>query len=477
MFSRRSIVLATISFIIIFVIYDNRDVLPSSFSTTGASRTGASPTPLENTTKQPQDVSIAPIESPKTGNTFKDGSSPLSPQVLNYFDQVFSEKPALYDFPALRQQCEHTKWPEDNVYLKCGGMSAGLTSIISQVKVCLKMAVEAGVGLVLPAMPLRDSTDLKEFNFMNGDAYLTYDKWFDAEFLIDQMKRVCPQMKIIHPDQLDTIWVPVKHRWDIDIGKAPGYQQFSSYFWCGKPFKPYFEGELAKLQSLEMLNPNKDDSKKGITVVTIASNFLIFRITDDPTGNDLKLWNDLSHIIRFREAPRQIVAGLLSHLDRPFYGVHFRVESDTIWSSLENQLAVDLDALDKAWAMYGKPGQQKPLVYLACGDQDQIEKFVVAGKERGWEVTHKWALAQNSAETLQMINELAFDFQGAVDMGIMIRSHFFLGITGSAFSSSIANARDITGRYRGSTFTVFDDGNARTHLFNDGDASHYACCL
>jgi hypothetical protein len=62
-------------------------------------------------------------------------------------------------------------------------------------------------------------------------------------------------------------------------------------------------------------------------------------------------------------------------------------------------------------------------------------------------------------------------------MGVMIKSHFFLGIVGSTFSSAIGIARDVTRRYRGSSFTVYDDGNARTHLFNDGNASAYACCL
>ena len=33
-------------------------------------------------------------------------------------------------------------------------------------------------------MPLRDSTDLTDFNFFNEAAYMTYDKWFDlADFL------------------------------------------------------------------------------------------------------------------------------------------------------------------------------------------------------------------------------------------------------------------------------------------------------
>ena len=76
-----------------------------------------------------------------------------------------------------------------------------------------------------------------------------------------------------------------------------------------------------------------------------------------------------------------------------------------------------------------------------------------------------------------MIKDLAFDFQGAIDFGIMVKADFYIGITGSAFSSTVANARDSTGRYRGSSFDVFDDQGARNHLNNDGAASSYPCCL
>jgi hypothetical protein len=403
-------------------------------------------------------------------------SGPL-PHVEDYFEQVFSaEHPAPYAYSALKEACDHVKSPEEEVYLKCGGIVAGLTSIVSQVKVCLKMAVETGSGLVLPAMPLRDSTNLLEYNLLNGDAYLNYDQWFDADHLREQMGRACPKMKILHPDELDKR-VPVKNRWQISCANAWGYQKIHSYFWAGRPFKNFFDDQYRQLQAKAAAEPSSDGSETGITVVDIDSEFLLFRITDDPTRRDLKLWNDLSHLVRFREQPRQIIHRLLAKMTRPFYGVHFRVENDTIWSPFENQLKVDLDALDRAWDMYRRPGQEKPLVYLACGDHAQVERFVTAGSARGWEVTHKWRLAEDDPDTTGMINSLAFDFQGAIDMGIMVRSQFFLGIQGSAFSSTIANQRDITGRYRGSSFEVFDDEGARSHLFNDLDATEYACCL
>jgi hypothetical protein len=418
------------------------------------------------------------LHSSKNGHWKNPGTQ--SPEVQLFFDQVFSvSQPASYDFPALQKSCAQAPWPSkggEEIYMRCGGMSAGLTSIVSQVKVCLKMAIDTGSSLVLPAMPLRDSTDLTDFNFFNPDAYMTYDKWFDVNHLVSNMAKACPRMKIIHPDQLETS-VAVKHIWNMEIGDAPGYEFPDSYFWVGRPFKTFFREQLARRRAEFEASPEaKGEVKDGITVISIASPFLLFRITEDPTRQDLALWNDLALLVRFKDQPRQIIDRLLSHIERPFYGVHFRVEKDNIWSPLDVQLAQDLDSLDAAWAKFGKPGAQKPLVYLACGDPEQVKIFETAGQERGWEVVHKWAVAKGNEETLRMIKELPFDFQGAVDFGVMLRSEFYIGITGSAFSSTVANARDVTGRYRGSSFDVYDDEGARTHLNMDG-ANGYPCCL
>lgn len=406
----------------------------------------------------------------------------LPVEALEYFHQAFSlEKPTPYDFPAIARVCERTQWPEkeeDIVYLKCGSMSAGLTSIMSQLKTCFKMALDAGSSLVLPSMPLRDSNDLQNFNFLNGEAYHDYGEWFDAEHFIENLGRACPQMKIVRPRQLDKE-VPVKYLWDIDLASAPGYRQFVSYFWPGRRFKPFFDDKITELREAAAKAP-APEKPNGITVVSIHAMFLVYRITDDPTGNDLRLWNEIGYLMRFKEDSRVIVNELLSLIDRPYYGVHFRAENDTIWSSPEHQLAVDLDALDYAWSMFGSPKAQKPLVYLACGDKQQVRNFAEAGAARGWEVTHKWDIASkspNQEDLLKRLDGLEFDFQGSVDMGVMMQGSFFFGITGSAFSSTVSNARDGTGRYRGSSFFLEEDGGARNHLLNDGEANGYPCCL
>ncbi|KAG8159572.1 hypothetical protein KVR01_010209 [Diaporthe batatas] len=392
----------------------------------------------------------------------KSAKSPLSAHVHTYFDQVFAaERPPDYAFTALKAACERTTWEEHNknTFLRCDGINAGMTSIMSQVKVCFKMAIDAGVNMLLPDMPLRDSDDLLEFNLLNESAYMPFAKWFDQDHVLASMSRACPQMQIRQSKDAGTPEMQVKNEWRMDIGSAPGFQMLSGYFWVGRPFKSWFDGELAAMRFLSSVSSNEESAEgestselsrstkaeDGATIVQIASQFLLFHLTDDPTGRDVALWNDLTHLIRFTETTRRLTNRILSHIDRPYYGVHFRTERDNIWSSFENQLKVDLDALDQAWERYGSPSREKPLVYLACGDEGQIEKFSEAAAHRGWIVTSKYDIAKDYPVTLKMIKDMPFDFQGAVDMGIMLESHFFLGLTGSAFSSSVANMRDPTG--------------------------------
>jgi hypothetical protein len=399
-----------------------------------------------------------------------------------YFDQVYSvEKPTTYPFDTIKKQCAHTKWQEGDLYLHCTGMAAGLTSIMSQVKVCFKYALEAGTHLILPVMPLRDSTKLDNFNVLNDSAQLPYEKWFDADHLITELTAACPQMKVVKQEVVNTT-LPVKYWWDLNIEANWDYRVAQGYFWSGRPFRNFFDSRLNPARWDAWHDPKKDTlpNQDGIQIMNAKAHFLIYKIMDDPSGHDLRLWNDLDHLFRFLPPIGAITEKILEKLGgRPFYGVHFRAENDTIWSSADNQLKLDLEALEQAWKLEDKTvmGDVKPLVYLACGDPQVVQMFVDAGKEQGWEVTHKWDLLKDEPETLAQIAQLPFDFQGALDLGIMVMSQFFIGITGSAFSMTVANIRDPTGRYRGSTFDVVETDGAKSHLFNDLPGPFYPCCL
>lgn len=429
-------------------------------------------------------------------------SSHLSTPADIYFDQTFSLDPAhYYAFPELTTQCAQTEWLDDlgvgTMYLQCEGIYLGLTSVISQVKSCLKMAIEAGLGVILPNIPLRDAYNLLNYNQGNPAADRPFGDWFDVAHLRLVMAQACPQLAILTPDDLAIRGGPVQvHRnWIIDEHAARYFRERDGYFWAGKPFKDFFDLSLRALlaqpgtQETFARNPDGTVPADDVTVIAMRADFELFNLVNDATGHERHFWDELGRAMRFRPEPRLIVDEMLDQLGRePYFSVHFRGEADNMWASPAEQILVDLEALDQAWEMVrterlfrGYGDARRPPVYLACGDANSIQIFIQAGKEKGWNVTSKYDLASN--KTRESIAALPFDFQAIVDLGILVKSHFFIGIMGSAFSYTVANVRDVTSRYRGSSFDVTDDQGARTHMFPNNDRNgdltmeRYACCL
>lgn len=442
-----------------------------------------------------------------------------------YFDQAFSlNKPHNYDFPALRRQCDQTAWRNTrgdgsaSVYLQCEGIYLGLTSVISQVKSCFKMAIEAGVGVVLPSIPLRDANNLLVYNQGNHAAERAFGDWFDEMHFVDSMAHACPGLGIMTSNDLETgrMKIQEEDKLSIDIHAARFFRERDGYFWAGKPFKSFFdetfdrmreekeEEKGKKLKDNELEDKSKEPEsqlqgraaggeEKPAILVSMRADFELFNVANDPTGHERHMWDDLGRALRFLHEPRVIVDEMLRQINGPFFAVHFRGEGDNMWASPEEQIHVDLDALDRVWDLYQDVGDlsrlveanMKPPVYLACGDEGSIQAFVDAGKARGWNVTSKYALAKamEDAEIFDMIEGLPFDFQAIIDLGLSVASYFFIGIMGSAFSYTTANLRDPLTRYRGSSFEMWDDGGARTHMFPNNDRhgdttmEKYACCL
>ncbi|KAJ4421322.1 hypothetical protein N0V82_003833 [Gnomoniopsis sp. IMI 355080] len=338
-----------------------------------------------------------------------------------YFDQTFSLTPTGDDdFRALRKQCSHTKWLKENgngtVYLQCEGIYLGLTSVISQVKSCFKMAIEAGAGVILPNIPLRAKNNLLAYNQGNHDAERPFGAWFDETHLVESMQGACPGLDMISPQDIEQGRVEVQNEWSIDIHSARFFRERDGYFWAGKPFDAFFEENLRRLREEHKNDQSRQDDgaddregvhnqltrsthsgTEAVDVIGIRADFELFSVINDPTGHDRIFWHDLGRMLRFRPEPRMIVDQMLQQIgeDKSFFAVHFRGEGDNMWAAPEEQIRVDLDALDQAWETYKHDegvkyaGGAKPLVYLACGDEESIQAFVAAGKERGWNVTSK----------------------------------------------------------------------------------------
>lgn len=424
----------------------------------------------------------------------------LPSSVQSLFEQTWAlEEPPDEILYNLKAQCDRTEW-RDDFYMHCGGLTAGLTSIMSSLRVCFKMALDAGIGLSIPVMALRDSKDLRDFKTFDADSHHPYGEWFDEAHLIKLLKASCPQMKIA-PVGSDKKPALPDHLWlGLNLDRAKGFQLFQSWAWPGKTWHDFLWGEEGiKVELAKSANDSAAlglPEPKGARLISVWTPFLFFKITEDITGHDRKVWHEFDHLIRFKPGSRKIVHQLLQHQgEKPFVGIHYRGEKDNIWSSPEVQLARNLKMAEEAWTLYLKSrsmgllqtGEPEKLIYLACGDQEAIKEFHTEAAKQGWRVIDKWSVAKEidagiseAGGLVSQIDALPFDHQGSIDLAMTTVSTFFIGFTGSAFSYTVANHRDPLGRYRGSSISRQWDADAvaaRTHLFNDGESGQYPCCL
>lgn len=452
------------------------------------------------------EVATTPVFNTNTGKQKPLVLQELPSSVQNLFEQTWAlEDPPDEILTNLKSQCDRTEWKED-YYMHCGGLTAGLTSIMSSLRVCLRMALDGGVGLAIPVMALRDSKDLRDFRTFDAASQIPYGDWFDEEHFIKQLSRSCPQLKIARLGADKKPALPDFLFLGLNLDRAEGFKLFESWAWPGKTWSDFLWGD--KGIQVELDKAAEDAATSGSPVaadarlISVWTPFLFFKITEDITGHDRKVWHEFDHLIRFKPGARSIVHELLANIgDKPYIGVHYRGEKDNIWSSPEVQLERNLRIADEAWTLYlktqnmqlGSKKSPEKLIYLACGDQDAIKDFQTAAAKKGWKVTDKWSIAaevdkhnlggvdsKSAGSLVSQIDALPFDHQGSLDLAMITVSSFFIGFTGSAFSYTVANHRDPLGRYRGSSVSrQWDEGalSARSHLFNDGESGHYPCCF
>lgn len=431
---------------------------------------------------QPQKSDSSPLAVPQTIIDSEDPARPLAPSVYNLFDQVFNARePPDLDLEYLRDQCLRTEWRE-NLYFDCDLMAGGLTTLMSQLKTCIHMTIETGANLIIPTSPLRRLDDLL---LWDDEHRVPLGQCFDREFFIDRLTRACPQMTIsrlqlpnLVPD------VPISHTISMNFSEAPFDWGVGPYATTETPWRQWFldtvEQDTAQLS---------EGSNVALRVLTLSQ---FFDVTD-PKDNQQLRWLELSHLMRAHELPRLLISTLLDSMKdsagkhQPFFGVHFRVEGDVVsdpfWSSLDTQIDRVWDTVEAARDLYDYDDSVEKIIYLACGDIEQIEKFKSKAELKGWKVIDKYSVARSlGPDVVQQLNDMNFDREAMIDFGVLIMSDFFVGLGASAFSFTIAHDRSPTGRYLGSSLdpevllNVPAAYQARTHLYPDGGFA-YQCCL
>lgn len=421
----------------------------------------------------------------------------LAPTVYQYWDQAFGNDPLPFAMPELTRKCSQVDFHED-IYLECGGIVAGLTTIISQAKTCVRMAVDLGYNLIMPKLVMRDSTDLTDFNFFNASAQLPLGDWFEEAHFTSALQRACPNMKIapLKPDKSPDLAITRQMSFHLDW--LPSWSG-SRYAWTGSDWhilfhkkvlsemivykrnEVIFEAEMAA-KNLTAEVSTTAPGEPEVNVVLSAAQFNFYAVTDDVSGHDVKIWTELHHLFRGREDVRRAVAIIMDVMkDTPtYYGIHHRAEDDwpEEWMGAEQQTVETLKILDDVRAQYNHTGPR--IAYVACGDADAIDTLRERAAAVNWTITDKYQIASSHPDLQTALSLLEFDHQGLIDLAVLVLSSFYIGITTSAFSWTIAHTRDPLGRYRGPSLPRMkhdkDSQLAATHLFFLGQNS-YSCCL
>lgn len=140
-----------------------------------------------------------PSSLPQTHTQIEDQTLPsevLSDQGIpdpNVFEPELFELEGPFDGAAIGQLCDSIKW-RSGLYFECSNNSGGLGNMRSFILNCIRYAIEAGAGLVMPTIRKRNPANLGDL-FSNVNERLGY--MFDEDFFRDAMQTYCPQMVII----------------------------------------------------------------------------------------------------------------------------------------------------------------------------------------------------------------------------------------------------------------------------------------
>lgn len=95
---------------------------------------------------------------------------------------------------SLRQLCRGSQW-RSGLWLQChsGHMIGGLNNARNRIQTCVRLAIDAGTGVILPPISLRDSTALKN---LRTDSLVCSSSFWDTTELIRRTRAACPQLPV-----------------------------------------------------------------------------------------------------------------------------------------------------------------------------------------------------------------------------------------------------------------------------------------
>ncbi|KAG4427511.1 hypothetical protein IFR05_017006 [Cadophora sp. M221] len=377
---------------------------------------------------------LAPIDSKETSpaDPKSDQQSSTQQSSTNVTNGVPLKEWEMEGHDGLTPLCRQTKWTEGlwlHCHSYCGpektSVCGGLNNARNRIQTCIRLAIDAGAGLILPSATERDEDHLVK---TNGAVRVCPEVFWNVEYLQSSLKEQCPQLKLRMCDDRkgikNVVQTPRRHYLEA-AHKNGTFRQFVSAAFDKSPFN---------LTDVSVKNP---------VVVNFGDSFIGWNYKE--SGELMTLRKALFKVIRFNQNLLDMSSKIGQHpkLNNGAYiGVHLRGEDD--WPHEFGPVAdqmrfytAEIQRIQKTVSYNIKT------IYVSCGDEGAIQRFRDILTPLGFTVESKSTLLASSNGTLAQVESLAFDQKAIVEYQTLVDARFWMGLVMSSMSSLIAYARSI----------------------------------
>ncbi|KAF5872114.1 putative alternative oxidase protein [Botrytis fragariae] len=344
------------------------------------------------------------------------------------------------DSAALRALCEKTEWNPDKVIFTCDNSIGGVGDIRNSILNCVRYAISAGAGLVIPRIILQNPDDISQIR--TGER-VSMAYMFDYFHFVDSLKYSCPQMVIY--GYIDDVSNSNEGRGPITLlpeslysSPIPKTGLEHPEKW-GELFEEWLDGYYYFATNETMNMP---------VTVELGRSYLQYPIYSD--GEEFAL--SFGGILKFRDNLRILATTVLQNmlstynmsgdLSQPFlpdtfFGAHLRTEIDATKSWPAKDWLYQRYEFQSIQYLKKLASTDLTLIYVASGNETETAQF--ARDAAAYNVTTKWKLLD--AKDRELLSKLSWDQQAIVDFLVLTKSSKFVGIGHSSFTWNIALQR------------------------------------
>jgi hypothetical protein len=316
---------------------------------------------------------------------------------------------------SLQSACQSTTWRK-NLYLNCTSeaknefgirVSAqmGATNLKAMIMSCVRFAIDAGMNLYIPRVPIRLESDPAQFNLWTDLTYL-----IDVEYLKKQLQAECPQLGLydVHLDIPNGIMKP---RANVIPPPSVGKGEYRS-----------------KIDEV-LMSKNIDLNTSVPTVIYDNEAMFGWKFNTEPVIRQF-----LRKAVKYQDNLTSVGRRISNLINEDYIGFHLRVEHGWWHEDYVELTQTFLQTIKK-----NVPNIKT--IYVAVGDINIENQFRTDMAKLGLSVVSKWQIAFKNQDVLDELSALTFDQRAVVDQEILERSVFFYGNGYSSLAYAIAQNR------------------------------------